>query len=84
MVGNPEVIRGALAFSGGLRVLRGFCYTLLVAQSMCAKWSEADSRRKQCSRMSLSEAREFFSRQATELSKDGYWIRSYVLDVALS
>jgi len=34
--------------------------------------------------MSLSEARGFFSRQATELSKGGYGIRSYVLDVALS
>ena len=56
----------------------------LVAWFSCAKWTEADARKKQCPRMSLSEAREFFSRQATELSKDGYWIRSYVLDVALS
>jgi hypothetical protein len=56
----------------------------LVAWFSCAKWSEAEPRRKQCSRMSLSEAQEFFSRQANELSKDGYWIRSHVLDVALS
>ena len=56
----------------------------LVAWVTSAKWSEADARKKQCPRMSSSEAREFFSRQATELSKDGYLIRSYVLDVSLS
>jgi hypothetical protein len=32
----------------------------------------------------LPEAREFFSRQAIELSKDGSLIRSYVLDLLLS
>jgi hypothetical protein len=56
----------------------------LVAWFTSAKWSEADPRSKQLPRVSLSEAREVFSRQATELSKDGYWIRSYVLDLALS
>lgn len=56
----------------------------LIAWFTCAKWSEADARRKQCSRMSLPEAQSFLSQQANELSKDDYWIRSYVLDVSLS
>ena len=29
-VGKPEISRGTLAFRGGLGILRGFCYTLLV------------------------------------------------------
>jgi hypothetical protein len=29
MNGRPEVNRGAPGFTGGLQVLRGFCYTLL-------------------------------------------------------
>ncbi len=56
----------------------------LVAWFTCAKWSDADPRRKRCSRMSLSEAQESFSRQANELSKDTCLIRSYVLEVSLS
>jgi hypothetical protein len=56
----------------------------LVAWFTCTKWIEPDPRRKQRPRMSLTEAQESFSRQATQLSKDGYWIRSYVLDVSLS
>jgi hypothetical protein len=31
-VGKPEVNRGTLPFRGGLRILRGFCYTLLAWQ----------------------------------------------------
>jgi hypothetical protein len=29
MNGRPEVNRGARGFTGGLQLLRGFCYTLL-------------------------------------------------------
>ena len=56
----------------------------LVAWFACAKWNDGDSRKTKCSPMQLSEAREFFSRQAIELSKDGSFIRSYVLDLLLS
>jgi hypothetical protein len=56
----------------------------LVAWFACAKWTDGDSRKKQCSPMQLPEAREFFSQQAIELSKDGSFIRSYVLDSSLS
>jgi hypothetical protein len=56
----------------------------LVAWFTGAKWNQADPRRKQCAPTSLSEAQAFFSTQANELSKGGFWIRSYVLDVALS
>jgi hypothetical protein len=48
------------------------------------KWSDTDPRKRQCARMSLNEAREFFARQAVELSAGGYYIRSYVLDASLS
>ena len=56
----------------------------LVAWFACARWREEDQRRKQCPRMHFSGAQEFFSKQANELSKDGFWIRSYVLDTSLS
>ena len=55
----------------------------LISWFTCPKWSQDDPRRKECPRMSLSEAQEFFSQQANELSKDGYWIRSYVLDLSM-
>jgi hypothetical protein len=56
----------------------------LVAWFACAKWRDDDSRKKQCPAISLCEARDLFSRQATELSRDGSYIRSYVLDALLS
>jgi hypothetical protein len=56
----------------------------LVAWFLCAKWNEADARKKKCSRMPLAEAQEFFLQQAHALSTDGNYIRSYVLDVTLS
>jgi hypothetical protein len=56
----------------------------LVAWFTSTKWIDADPRRKHRSRLSLIEAQESFSHQADELSKDGYWIRSYVLDASLS
>jgi hypothetical protein len=56
----------------------------LVAWFSCTKWSDADSRKKQCSLMPLPDARDFFSQQATTLSTSGSWIRSYVLDASLS
>jgi hypothetical protein len=48
------------------------------------EWSDKDSRKKLRSRMALAEAQKFFASQAAKLSTDGYWIRSYVLDVALA
>jgi hypothetical protein len=55
----------------------------LIAWFACPKWSDADSRRAKCPRVPLSEARESFSKQASEPSRDGYFIRSYVLDSSL-
>jgi hypothetical protein len=43
-----------------------------------------DPRKKQCFALPLCDARELFSQQATELSKDGSCIRSYILDASLS
>jgi hypothetical protein len=56
----------------------------LVAWFSCTKWSNADSRKKHLSPMSLPDARDYFSQQATQLSQGGFWIRSYVLDASLS
>jgi predicted NACHT family NTPase len=56
----------------------------LIAWFACPKWCVDDPRKKQCSSLPLSDARAFFSKQATELSKDGTCIRSYVLDASLS
>ena len=56
----------------------------LVAWFSCAKWREDDQRKEHWPTMSAHEAEELFSKQATELSKEGYYISSYVLDVSLS
>ncbi len=56
----------------------------LVAWFASPKWSDSDSRKRTCPRISLNEAQEAFAHQADELSKDGCRIRSYVLDVTLS
>ena len=56
----------------------------LVAWFVCEKWRDDDSRKKQCPALTLSKARELFSQQAIGLSKDGSYIRSYVLDASLS
>ena len=56
----------------------------LIAWFACPKWSETDLRRAKCPKVSLSEARESFSKQASELSHDGYFVRSHVLDSSLS
>lgn len=56
----------------------------LVAWFNCAKWSEADSRKKHLCALLLPDARESFSRQASALSTGGLCIRSYVLDASLS
>jgi hypothetical protein len=56
----------------------------VVAWFSCTKWSDADSRKKHLSPMSLPDARDYFSQQATDLSQGGFWIRSYVLDASLS
>jgi len=44
----------------------------LIAWFACPKWSETDSRRTKCPQVPLSEARESFSKQPSELSRDGY------------
>jgi hypothetical protein len=56
----------------------------LAAWFTCAKWDDADSRNKHLSPMSLSDARQFFSRQAMVVSTPTISIRSYVLDASLS
>jgi hypothetical protein len=49
------------------------------------KWAAAgDYRENQCPRMSLTEAKGQFAQQASQLSKDGYLIKSHVLDLSLS
>ena len=55
----------------------------LAAWFTCAKWDDTDHRKKQCSRMTLPEAKECFSQQARVLSEGGFYIRSYVLDISL-
>jgi hypothetical protein len=55
----------------------------LIGWFSCIKWKEQDPRKLQCSRMSIVEARKKFSQQAVELSKDGFQIKSYVLDLSL-
>jgi hypothetical protein len=69
------------------RYLKQFrCVTglYLVAWFSCTKWSDADSRKQHLSPMSLPDARDYFSQQATALSTGGFWVRSYVLDASLS
>jgi len=56
----------------------------LVGWFTCPKWGDSDHRKKQCSLMTLLEAKRFFSRQATALSIEGTYIKSHVLDVSLS
>jgi hypothetical protein len=56
----------------------------LVGWFSCTKWADSDPRKKECPRISLSEAKERFSQQAIALSMDGYNISSYVLDVSLT
>ena len=56
----------------------------LVAWFSCTKWSDADPRKRTCSPMSLPDARDSFSQQASALSTGGFWVRSYVLDASLS
>jgi len=51
---------------------------------ICRKWGSTDHRKKQCSPMTLPEAKTFFSKQASALSEDGFQIESYVLDVSPS
>src|SRR6266481_4816952 len=52
----------------------------LVGWFTCPKWGDSDHRKKQCSLMTLLEAKRFFSRQATALSIEGTYIKSHVLD----
>jgi hypothetical protein len=49
-----------------------------------ARWRDTDRRKGQCPQMTVSEAEELFWQQAAGLSEDGYLIRSYILDLALS
>jgi hypothetical protein len=55
----------------------------LVGWFSSPKWKEDDPKKKQCSRVSVEEARQRLSQQALRLSKEGFDIRSYVLDVPL-
>jgi hypothetical protein len=56
----------------------------LVGWFSCPKWDDADSRKKQCSAMTLSEAKSFLAKQAEALSGSGVQIESHVLDVSLT
>jgi hypothetical protein len=56
----------------------------LVGWFSCEGWRETDPREKQCPKITLPEAAEEFRQQAASLSKDGYLIRAFVLDVSLS
>ena len=56
----------------------------LVGWFSCPKWDDTDSRKKQCSTMTLSEAKSFLAKQAEALSGSGVQIESHVLDVSLT
>jgi hypothetical protein len=55
----------------------------LVGWFSCEAWSDEDTRKRQCPKLSFSEAQNEFGQQAAGLSKDGYLIRAYVLDLSL-
>jgi len=54
----------------------------LVGWFNCKKWN--DGRQKSAPKMSVDEARDFFNRQAAELSQDGLNVKAVVLDTALT
>jgi hypothetical protein len=54
----------------------------LVGWFNCKKWD--DGRQKFAPKMSADEARDFFNRQAAELSQDGLNVKAVVLDTALT
>ena len=56
----------------------------LVAWFASPKWSDSDSRKSRCPKFTLTEAQDRFSKQAGDLSTDGFMIRSYILDSSLS
>jgi len=54
----------------------------LVGWFSCSKWD--DGRQKFAPKMSVDKAKDFFNRQAAELSQDGLNVRAVVLDTALT
>ena len=72
------------------RYLRDNFYThgvYVVAWFRCAQWAKADGERDYRSGVvpfpNISEAEEYFSSQATELSKDRIRVQGVVLDMSL-
>lgn len=56
----------------------------LVGRFSSTKWSDTDRRKKQCSGITLAEAKKLLEQQAKDLSTEGAQIKSYVLDISLS
>jgi hypothetical protein len=57
----------------------------LVAWFCCDIWNkQRDHRKNRCRDMRIEPTRDKLARQAQDLSKNGFDIRSYVLDVSLS
>jgi hypothetical protein len=54
----------------------------LVGWFNCKKWD--DGRQELAPKMSVDEAKDFFKRQAAELSQDGLNVKAIVLDAALT
>ncbi len=56
----------------------------LVGWFACARWDDADPRKRQVPKLSVQQVREDLESEAVRQSEDRYSIRSYVLDVTLS
>ena len=54
----------------------------VVAWFTCDQWDDQDSRRKKTGKWELHEARQFFEKQASELSGDDVKVEAFVLDAA--
>jgi hypothetical protein len=65
----------------GSRCLNGL---YLVGWFSSPRWDEKDYRKRKIPEMSLEDSRGFFLQQATDLSTDGYFIESYVLNLSLA
>lgn len=56
----------------------------LVGWFSSTRWDDKDYRKAKAPDMSLEDGKRFFSRQASDLSTDGYSIESYVLNLSLA
>jgi hypothetical protein len=48
------------------------------------RWSNQDSRKKQCPSMTITQVKEVLSKQARSLSGSGFELESYVLDIPMT